>query len=62
MIKDLQGVKYHFYDLEIATRINNLWLALGMTLEFYTSLAKRFKLTVRKFWGLNPTFVKEKIW
>ena len=29
-----------------------------MTLKFDTSVAKRLKLKVRKFWGLNPTFVE----
>ena len=29
---------------------NNLGLALGMTLKFYTSVAKSLKLKVRKFW------------
>ena len=29
-----------------------------MALKFYTSVSKEFKLKVRKFWGLIPTFVK----
>ena len=33
-------------------------LALAMTLKFYTSVAKRLKLKVRKFWELIPTFVE----
>ena len=33
---------------------NNLGLALGMALEFYTSVAKGLKLNVRKFSGLIP--------
>ena len=36
----------------------DLGLALGMKLKFYTSVAKRLKLKVRKFWGLNPTFIE----
>ena len=38
-------------------KFNNLGLALGMTFKFYTSVAKRLKLKVRK-WGLNLTFVE----
>ena len=38
-------------------KFNNLGLALGMALKFYTSVSKEFKLKVRKFWGLIPTFV-----
>ena len=33
-------------------------MALGTNLQFYTSVAKRLKLKVRKFWGLVPTFVE----
>ena len=39
-------------------KFNNLGLALGMALKFYTSLAKELKLKVRKFWRLAPTFVE----
>ena len=39
-------------------KFNNLGLALGMALTFYTSMAKGLKLKVRKFWGLIPTFVE----
>ena len=38
--------------------MNNLGLALGMALKFYTTVSKEFKLKVRKFWGLIPTFVE----
>ena len=31
--------------------VNNLRLALGMTLKFYSSVAKRWKLKVKKCWG-----------
>ena len=34
-------------------RFNNLGLALGKNLKFYTSVAKGLKLKVRKFWGTN---------
>ena len=39
-------------------RFNNLELALGTDLNFYTSVVKRLELKVRKFWGLIPTFVE----
>ena len=47
-----------FFERGSWSKLNNLGLALGMNLIFYTSLAKGLKLTVRKFWGLNPTFVE----
>ena len=39
-------------------KFNNLGLAIGIALTFYTSVAKGLSLKVRKFWGLNPTFVE----
>ena len=39
-------------------KFNNLELVLGKSLQFYTSMVKRLKLKVRKFWGLIPTFVE----
>ena len=39
-------------------KFNNLVLALGTNFKFYTSVAKRLKLKVRKFWGLISTFVE----
>ena len=39
-------------------RLDNLGLPLGMTLIFYTSVAKGLKLKARKFWGLIPTSVE----
>ena len=39
-------------------KFNNLGLALGMKLEFYTSVAKGFKRKARKCLGLVPTFVE----
>ena len=39
-------------------KFNNLGLALGKNLKFYTSVAKGFKLKGRKFWGLISTFVE----
>ena len=39
-------------------KFNNLGLALGANLKVYTSVAKRLKLKVRKFWGVIRTFVE----
>ena len=39
-------------------RFNNLGLAIGKNLKFYTSVENGLKLKVRKFWGLIPTFVE----
>ena len=39
-------------------KFNNLGLALGMVLKFYTSVTKRLKLKIRKFWRLISTFVE----
>ena len=39
-------------------KFNNLRLALGTNLKFYTSVAKVLKLEVKTFWELNPTFVE----
>ena len=39
-------------------KFNNLRLALGTNLNFYTGVAKGLKLKVRKFWGLISTFVE----
>ena len=39
-------------------KLNNLELALGMALKFYTIVATGLKLKVRKFFGLIPTFLK----
>ena len=39
-------------------KFNNLGLALGIALKFYTSVAKESKLKVRKFWCLIRTFVE----
>ena len=39
-------------------KFNNLGLALGTNLKFYTSVAKGLKLKVKKFWGLISTFVE----
>ena len=39
-------------------KFNNLGLEPGTNMKFYTSMAKGLKLSVRKFWGLNSTFVE----
>ena len=39
-------------------KFNNLGLALGTNLKFYTSVAKGLKLNGRKFFGLISTFVE----
>ena len=39
-------------------KFNNLGLAGGMALKFYTSIAKGLKLKVRKLWGLSLMFVE----
>ena len=39
-------------------KFNNLGLALGTNLKFYTSLSKGLKLKVRKFGGLTPLLVE----
>ena len=39
-------------------KFNNLGLALGTNLKFYTSMSKELKLKVRKFWKIILTFVE----
>ena len=39
-------------------KFNNLGIALGRNLKFYTSVAKGVKLKVREFLGLIPTFAE----
>ena len=39
-------------------QITNFGLALGMALEFYTSVAQGLKLKVRTFCGLTHAFVE----
>ena len=39
-------------------KFNNFGLAISMTSKIYTSVTKWLKLTVGKFWGLNPKFVE----
>ena len=42
-------------------KLNNLGLALGMALKFYTSIAKRLKLKVRMFLRLVLEVTEEKM-
>lgn len=47
------------FDRCFSFKFNNLKVALGMTFTFYTSVAKRLKLKLRKFLGLIiPTFLE----
>ena len=48
----------NFFEGYSWVKFNNLGLALGMALDFYTSVAKGLKLKVKKFLGLIPTFAK----
>ena len=50
--------KTAFFEGWFWFKFNNLGLALGTNLKFYTSLSKGLKLKVRKFWGLIPTFAE----
>ena len=47
-----------FFEGWSCFKFNNLGLALGTNLKFYTSEAKGLKLKVRKFWGLIPSSVE----
>ena len=42
----------------VLVQVNNLGLALGISLTFYTSVAKGLKLKVKKFLELIRTFVE----
>ena len=53
--------KKHFFEGWSWFKFNNLAPALGMNLQFYTSVAKGLKLKVRKFWGLVPTLLRSKV-
>ena len=55
--KDLTR-KTTFFKRWSCFKFNNLGLALGMALIFYTCVAKGLKLKVRKFLGLIRTFVE----
>ena len=55
--KDL-AKKNAFFEERSWFKFNNLGLALVMALKFYTSVAKRSKLKVRKLLGLVITFIE----
>ena len=50
--------KTTFFEGLSSFKFNNLGLAVGTNLTFYTSVAKGLKPKVRKFWGVIPTFVE----
>ena len=50
--------KNNFFEGPSWLKFNNLRLALGVALKFYTSVTKGLKLKIRKFWGLISTFVE----
>ena len=50
--------KTAFFEGLSSFKFNNLGLALGRNLTFYTSVAKGLKPKTRKFWGVIPTFVE----
>ena len=54
--KDLTR-KTTFFEGWSCVKFNNLGLALGTNLKFYSSVAKGLKLKVRKLLGLIPMFV-----
>ena len=55
--KNLTG-KTAFFEGSSWLKFNNLGVALGMALKFYTSVTKELKLKVRKFCELVPKFVE----
>ena len=50
--------KSNFFEGCSWFKFNNIGEALGVALNFYTSVTKGLKLKVRKFWGLIPAFVE----
>ena len=50
--------KTAFFEGLSSFKFNNLGLALGRNLTFYTSVAKGLKPKTRKFWAVIPTFVE----
>ena len=46
-------IKTSFFEEWSWFKFNDLGLALGIALKFYTSVAKGLKVKVKKFWGLN---------
>ena len=60
MTSNLQGFNHKnlFFLGWFWFKLNNFGLVLGMTLKFFTSVEKGFKLKVRKFLGLLPGLVE----
>ena len=52
------SILQRFFERWSWFKFNNLRVALGTNFKFCTSVAKRLKLKVIKFGGLNPTFVE----
>ena len=52
------SIKSDFFGKWFWFTWNNSGLALGMALQFYSSVAKELKLKVRKLWGLILIFGK----
>ena len=50
--------KNHFFERWSWFKFNNLGLALGTNLKFYTNVTKGLKLIVKKLWGLLATFAE----
>ena len=50
--------KTAYFEWWLWFKFNNLGLTLGTNFKLYTSVAKRLKVKVRKFWGLIPLFVE----
>ena len=48
----------HFFEEWSWFKFNNLGLALGTNVKFYTSVTKGLKLKVRMFCGLILTFIE----
>ena len=48
----------NFFEGWSCFKFNNLRLALGMALKFYTIVTKGLKVKVGKFWGLIVTFAE----
>ena len=51
-------IKTSFFEEWSWFKFNDLGLALGIALKFYTSVAKGLKVKVKKFSGLIPMFVE----
>ena len=52
----------NFFEVWSWCKFNNLGLTQGVALKFFISMAKVWKLKVRKLWGLILTFVEIMGW